>query len=114
MSKFMHFMRGKQDYFAKLTEQEQKQVIASHIQYSKILTDEKLFLDGDGFGFESKVVEKLHGKVKVTASPYTGTPEQVSGYYLIEANNMEEAVEYAKQCPALRYGETVEVITIGH
>lgn len=114
MSKFMLFMRGNQDYFAKLTEQEQKQVIASHIEYSKFLADKKLLLDGDGFGFESKLVAKTNGQVVVSPSPYTGTPEQVSGYYLIEASNMEEAVEYAKKCPALLNGESVEVIPIGH
>lgn len=114
MSKFMLFMRGNQDYFAKLTKQEQKQVIDSHIEYSKFLKGKGLLLDGDGFGFESKLVEKTDGQIRVIASPYTGTPEQVSGYYLIEANYMEEAVEYAKQCPALLYGESVEVIPIGH
>jgi hypothetical protein len=114
MSKFMLFMRGNQDYFAKMPEQEQKQIIASHIEYSKFLADKGLLLDGDGFGFESKLVEKTDGQIRVNASPYTGTPEQVSGYYLFEASNMEEAVEYAKRCPALLHGESVEVIPIGH
>lgn len=114
MSKFMFFMRGNQDYFAKLSEIEQQQVIASHIAYSKYLEDKKVFLDGDGFGFESKLVEKTKGQVVVMPSPHTGTSEQVSGYYLIETTSMEEAVEYAKRCPALVHGETVEVIPIGH
>lgn len=114
MSKYMLFMRGNQGYFARLSETEQEQVIASHIAYSKYLLDKKVLLDGDGFGFESIVVEKTNGQIKAAASPYTGTIEQVSGYYLIDVAALEEAVEYAKQCPALIYGETVEVIQIGH
>jgi hypothetical protein len=114
MSKFMFLMRGNQDYFARMSEIEQEQVIASHIAYSKYLEDKKVFLDGDGFVFESQEVEKVNGQIKISASPYTGTSEQVSGYYLIEATNIVEAVEYAKQCPALVHGETVEVIPIGH
>jgi hypothetical protein len=114
MSKFMLFMRGNQDYFARMSETEQQQVIASHIAYSKYLEDKKVFLDGDGFGFESKLIEKTKGQVVVTPSPYTGTTEQVSGYYLIETTSMEEAVEYAKKSPALVHGEKVEVIPIGH
>lgn len=114
MSKFMFFMRGNQEYFARMSETEQQQVIDSHIAYSKYLEDKKAFLDGDGFGFESKLVVKTKEQVVVTPSPYTGTSEQVSGYYLIEATSMEAAVEYAKQCPALVHGETVEVISIGH
>lgn len=114
MSKYMLFMRGNQDYFAKLTDQEQKQVIASHVEYSKFLAEKKLLLDGDGFGLESNLVEKTDGRIRVNNSPYTGTPEQVSGYYLIEASNMEEAIEHAKKCPALLHGESVEVIPIGH
>lgn len=58
MSKFMLFMRGNQDYFARMSETEQAQVIASHIAYSKHLREKKAFLDGDGFGFESKLVAK--------------------------------------------------------
>jgi len=114
MSKFMFFMRGNQEYFTKLTKQEQQQVIVSHVEYSRFLADKKLLLDGDGFEFESRLIEKTQDQIRVNASPYTGTPAQVSGYYLIEASDIEVAVEYAKKCPALLYGESVEVIPIGH
>ena len=40
--------------------------------------------------------------------------EQLSGYFIILADNMEKAIEIAKSCPSLKFGESVEVIALGH
>jgi len=54
----------------------------------------------------------------VTAEPTTDGPwvevkELVGGYMIVEAENLDEAVEVARQCPGLvRSGSGVEVIEI--
>lgn len=40
----------------------------------------------------------------VLDGPYVDTKEQFGGYYLIEAASMDEAVDWAKQCPGARHG----------
>jgi hypothetical protein len=44
------------------------------------------------------------GKVLRTDGPFAETKEQLGGYYLIEAANMDEAVEIAAKIPGARFG----------
>jgi hypothetical protein len=48
------------------------------------------------------------GKAIVTDGPFAETREQLGGYFLIEAENMDSAVKIAAQIPGARKG-TVEV-----
>ena len=44
----------------------------------------------------------------VTDGPFAETREQLGGYYLIDAKNLDEAIRVAEQIPAARWG-TVEI-----
>jgi hypothetical protein len=48
------------------------------------------------------------GKRLVTDGPFAETREQLGGYFLIEANNLDEAIAVAAKIPMARKG-TVEV-----
>lgn len=48
------------------------------------------------------------GRTSVVDGPYSETREQLGGYFFIEAENLDAAVEWAALCPASRYG-TVEI-----
>ena len=45
----------------------------------------------------------------MTDGPFAESKEAIAGFFIIQANNLEEAVEIAKGCPGLDYGQTVEV-----
>ena len=48
------------------------------------------------------------GKRLVTDGPFAETREQLGGYYLINANDLDEAIGVAERIPAARFG-TVEI-----
>jgi hypothetical protein len=48
------------------------------------------------------------GKRVVTDGPFAETKEQLGGYYLVEANDLDEAIAMAAKIPAARHG-SVEV-----
>ena len=48
------------------------------------------------------------GKVSTTDGPFAETKEQLGGYYLIEAKDLNEAIQLASRCPGARHG-AVEV-----
>jgi len=48
----------------------------------------------------------------VTDGPFVEGKEMVSGYLVIKSENLNDAVELAKSCPALEYGGTVEVRSV--
>jgi hypothetical protein len=53
------------------------------------------------------------GRRMVTDGPFAETHEQLGGYFIIEAETLEEAVEIAGRVPGARLG-TVEVRPIMH
>jgi len=54
-------------------------------------------------------VMRGRGQARVTDGPYSETKEILGGYFLVKAANYNEAVEYARGCPSLEFGGTVEV-----
>ena len=48
------------------------------------------------------------GRRVVTDGPFAETREQLGGYYLIEANDLDEAISIAERIPPARFG-TIEI-----
>ncbi len=48
------------------------------------------------------------GKPIVTDGPFAETKEQLGGYYLLDVENLDAAIEWAHKCPAAKNG-TVEL-----
>jgi hypothetical protein len=48
------------------------------------------------------------GKPTVTDGPYVETKEVLGGYWMINVNSKQEAIDWAKRCPAAQ-NETIEV-----
>jgi len=53
-------------------------------------------------------VQVREGKRLVTDGPFAETREQLGGYFMIDANNLDEALDIASRIPAATWG-TVEV-----
>ena len=49
---------------------------------------------------------ELH-KILVTDGPFAETREQLGGYFLVEANNTDEAIDIATRLPMARFGTIV-------
>jgi hypothetical protein len=56
----------------------------------------------------AKTVRVRGGKVSITDGPFAETKECVAGFYLIDAKDMDEAVQAASKIPPARVG-SVEV-----
>src|SRR5262245_55866903 len=48
------------------------------------------------------------GKPKVTDGPFAEAKEVLGGYWMVDVRSREEAIEWAKRCPASE-NETIEV-----
>ena len=53
-------------------------------------------------------VRVRHGKVSVTDGPFAETKEQLTGFYLVEARDLNEAIQIASKIPPAREG-SIEV-----
>ncbi len=53
-------------------------------------------------------LRQRNGKLSTTDGPFAETKEQLGGYYLIEAKDLNEAIQVASRIPSVRTG-SVEV-----
>jgi hypothetical protein len=53
-------------------------------------------------------VRVREGKKLTTHGPFAETQEQLGGFYIIDARNLDEALEWAGKCPGAEYG-SIEV-----
>ena len=50
-----------------------------------------------------------NGRTLTTDGPFADTKEVIGGFYLVDAANLDEALEFAARIPSARMGGTVEV-----
>ena len=83
---------------------------AAHLDFNDALRNAGRYLVAEALQTPetASCVRVRNGKPVVTDGPFVETKEMIAGFYLIEANDMQEAVEIAAGIPAARLG-TVEV-----
>lgn len=54
--------------------------------------------------WDARTITKYDGELKVHDGPYAETREQFGGYFMIEAPDMDRALELAALCPAATWG----------
>jgi hypothetical protein len=59
-------------------------------------------------------VRAKNGKPVIMDGPFAETREQLGGYHLIEAKDLDEAMAIASRIPTLRVGGTIEVRPVEH
>jgi len=57
---------------------------------------------------EAITLRVRNGKVAITDGPFAETKEQLAGFYLIEARDLNEAIQVAARIPPARHG-SIEV-----
>ncbi|MDQ0861929.1 hypothetical protein QFZ72_005408 [Bacillus sp. V2I10] len=57
-----------------------------------------------GLELETKCLRRVNGKVTVTDGPFTETKELIGSVFLIEAKDMEEAIQIASLHPTTQVG----------
>ena len=48
----------------------------------------------------------IHGKALITDGPFAETKEQLAGYYILDCENLDEAIEWAAKIPTACKGGT--------
>ncbi len=108
--KYLLLVHHNEDTFNKLPEVDRKDMLAESIQLCHQLDGKGQYLHASPLQPEATgiVVRVRDGKATVTDGPFAETKEQLAGYFLIEAQNQDDAVRTAKLVPGARIG-TVEV-----
>jgi hypothetical protein len=84
--------------------------IASHAPYIERLRANRQYVAGDALEHGAHTLRTAGGKPVTTQGPFVESREQVGGYYIVDARDLDEAIELAAACPALRtVGLAIEI-----
>ena len=108
MAKFIYLFRNNPESYQSMSPEQMQQTIKKWMEWKDFLEKNGHVnqfgerLDGSG-----KVVR---GKAKtVTDGPYIEVKDFIQGYTIVEAKDLDQAIELAKGCPILERDGTVEI-----
>jgi hypothetical protein len=104
-SEFMLLFKGTQ-WDRGLSPEEVQQVMTRWTSWLNRLTREGKVKSAQPLANQGKIITWKKGAV--VDGPFAESKEAIGGYFLLQVNE-EEALEIAKECPALKYGLVVEV-----
>jgi hypothetical protein len=108
--KYILLIHDEEKAWGKFSEDERQKLMAEYRQLSEQLKASGQYVSGSQLAPTSSAtsVRVREGKRVVTDGPFAETREQLGGYYLVEAKDLDEAIGLAARIPSARFG-TIEV-----
>ena len=93
-----------------MTAEDRKKMTAEYGVFTQSIIQSGHFKAGDGLQPTTTAtsVRVRDGKIMTTDGPFAETREQLGGYYLVEAKNLDEATAIAARIPGAKVG-SIEV-----
>jgi len=93
-----------------MSPEDQGKMFTEYMEYSQSIQNSGHFKAGDALQPTATAtsVRVRDGKTLSTDGPFAETREQLGGYYLVEAKDLDEATALAARIPSARWG-TIEV-----
>jgi hypothetical protein len=107
---YMLLIYGDEDAAQLMSEEDQATGMKAWLEYTQWLKDSGAYVGGDALAptTAATTVRIRDGQTMTTDGPFTETKEQLGGYYLIDVDNLDDALAAAARCPGA-YGGTMEV-----
>jgi hypothetical protein len=95
---------------AGMSEDARGSLFREYMAYTQSLRDAGAFVEGNQLhGPDTATVVRVRdGETLTTDGPFAETKEQLGGYYLIDVESLDEALDWAARIPSARVG-TIEV-----
>jgi hypothetical protein len=92
--------------WTKLSKAEQEHGVAAYTAYTEALTKAGVLKGANRLqpSASATTVRTTNGKTQVLDGPYVDSKEQLGGYYLIDAPDLDAALSWAARCPAVGHG----------
>jgi hypothetical protein len=95
---------------AAMPEKDMNALNARHLELNDDLLDSGHFVEAEALqpASDSTCVRVRNGRTTLVDGPFAETKEMVAGFYVIEARDLNEAIQVAARIPSATFG-TVEV-----
>jgi hypothetical protein len=108
--KYLLLIYDDEQMWAGMTQEESQGLMQEYMAYSEEAFGNGVAKAGDALQPTSTAttVRVRDGQTLTTDGPYAETKEQLGGYYLVEAADLDEAIRWAAKIPSARIG-SIEV-----
>jgi hypothetical protein len=99
--------------WVQMTPEQQQQGVAAYGAYTEALRSAGALISSNRLrpAATATTLRTANGKTQVLDGPFVDSKEQLGGYYLIEAADLDAAMQWAGRCPGVQHG-VVEVRAI--
>jgi hypothetical protein len=107
---YMLLIYDDESVWRSMSEEDRNNVMGEYFAYTEALRNAGKHVAGDALqpATTAKSVRVRDGERATTDGPFTETKEQLGGYYLVDVDSEEEALDWAAKIPSARFG-TIEV-----
>ena len=97
---------GDESSWGSASPEEQAKNMQEWTDYTQFLKDKGYHIAGDALHptSDATTVRVRDGKTITTDGPFAETKEQLAGFYLIDAKNLDEAIQVAAKIPPAKVG----------
>jgi hypothetical protein len=109
--RYMLLVYKDEELWEKMSAQEKGAIFQEAVEFSEGLRKSGVYQAGDPLHPTSTAttVRMKNGKTIMTDGPFAETKEQLGGYSIVEAKDLDEALSIAARHPLLRVGLSIEV-----
>jgi hypothetical protein len=104
---YMLLIYDDESVWTEMPEEEQKQVMGEYFAYTEALRESGKYVAADALQptGTAKTIQVRDGAPLTTDGPFAETKEQLGGYYLVDVDSEDEALDWAAKIPSARYGK---------
>lgn len=107
MKKFLLLLHDNTEDLSQLSPKEMESLIQAHMEWAEKLATSGHLIAGEGLDEKSI---RITGKDSIIKDGnFIETKEMIGGFYYLQANDLEEAIELSKGCPCHLWGGTTEI-----
>jgi hypothetical protein len=103
---YLLLINDDESHWGDMPEDERNAVYAEYGKYTEDLQSRGILVGANQLqtGDTATVVHVRDGETFTTDGPFAETKEVLGGYYLIDVDTLDEALEWAAKIPSARYG----------
>ncbi len=113
MPKFMLVLYESELTRGNAPEEVRATALQKYSAWAQSLREKGKFLGSERLTPQGRVMKGFGKQLRITDGPYAESKEVFGGYWALEVESFEEAVECCRNSPHLEYGGTIEIRELG-
>ena len=109
--KYILLIVGDESRFDNMSQEDSAERMKLWDEYTQELIEAGAFVSGEGLQPGSTATTLLveGGERILTDGPFADTKEQIGGFYVVDCQDLDEAIRWAEKLPSTRFGLTTEI-----